>query len=148
MIDEADSIIAGHWRILAAQLFKLEMPCIRLDYLTPAQKKAYVIADNKLALNAGWDDEMLRLELGDLQAEGYDLDLTGFSDEELEGLSLGNNDPETPDNENNPDDKTNNDDDDPGHTKGSLSDKFIVPPFSVLSASDGFWQNRKKHGLR
>jgi DNA modification methylase len=63
-----------------------EVPCLRLDYLTEAQKKAYVIADNKLALNAGWDDEMLALELGDLKELDFDLSLTGFDDDELNKL--------------------------------------------------------------
>ena len=63
LIDGAGGIIAGHGRVMAARKIGLEqVPCIRLDYLTEAQRRAYVIADNKLAMNAGWDDEMLRLE--------------------------------------------------------------------------------------
>lgn len=88
LISETDDIIAGHGRLLAAQLLKIKkVPCIRLGYLTEAQRKAYVIADNKLALNAGWDDELLRLELGDLDDSGFDLSLTGFSDDELAALT-------------------------------------------------------------
>lgn len=87
LIDNEGSIIAGHGRVMAAKKLGLdEVPCIALDYLTEAQKKAYVIADNKLALNAGWDDEMLALELKDLEALDFDLEMTGFSEEELEGL--------------------------------------------------------------
>lgn len=87
LIDEEDGIIAGHGRVLAAQLLGMgEVPCIVLSDMTDAKKRAYVIADNKLALNAGWDDEMLRLELDDLLAAGYDLDLTGFSAEEIDKL--------------------------------------------------------------
>jgi len=68
----------------AAHLLKIkEVPCIRLAHLTEAQKKAYVIADNKLALNAGWDDAMLALELKDLESENFDLSLTGFNEDEL-----------------------------------------------------------------
>jgi DNA modification methylase len=72
---------------MAAQRMGIkEVPCLRLGHLTDAQKKAYVIADNKLALNAGWDDEMLRLELADLQDADFDLSLTGFDDDELNAL--------------------------------------------------------------
>lgn len=87
LIDETNGIIAGHGRLLAAQLLKIKsVPCIRLGYLTDAQKRAYVIADNKLALNAGWDDELLSLELKDLQLNDFDLSLTGFNEEELAKL--------------------------------------------------------------
>jgi DNA modification methylase len=84
LIEGGGGIIAGHGRVMAAKSMKLEsVPCIRLDHLTEAQKKAYVIADNKLALNAGWNDQMLGLELADLQGLGFDLELTGFSKDEL-----------------------------------------------------------------
>ena len=87
LIDETNGIIAGHGRLLAAQLLKIKsVPCIRLGYLSDAQKRAYVIADNKLALNAGWDDELLSLELKDLQLNDFDLSLTGFNEEELAKL--------------------------------------------------------------
>jgi DNA modification methylase len=85
LIDETGSIIAGHGRVLASRKLSFnEVPCIRLSHLTAAQKRAYVIADNKLALNAGWDDELLRLELNDLKELNFDLDLTGFSAEEID----------------------------------------------------------------
>ena len=87
LIDEKSGIIAGHGRLLAARKLQLtEVPCIRLSHLSDAQKRAYVIADNKLALNAGWDDEMLVLELGDLQDMEFDLSLTGFSTDEINAL--------------------------------------------------------------
>ena len=87
LLDKENVIIAGHGRMLAAQRLGLsEVPCIRLDHLTEAQKKAYIIADNKLALNAGWDSELLGLELGELRDEGFDISLTGFTEEELAGL--------------------------------------------------------------
>lgn len=99
LIDDEGVIIAGHGRTMAAQRLKMkEVPCLRLGYLTEAQKKAYVIADNKLALNAGWDDEMLSLELGELKELDFDLDKTGFNDNEISAL-LGdiNFDPGTED---------------------------------------------------
>jgi ParB-like chromosome segregation protein Spo0J len=87
LIDAQGGIIAGHGRVMAArQLGLAEVPCIRLPHLTDAQKRAYIIADNKLALNAGWDDELLALELRDLDALGFDLDLTGFADDEISKL--------------------------------------------------------------
>jgi DNA modification methylase len=87
LIDEANGIIAGHGRVMAARKLKLtEIPCIRLVHLTDAQKRAYVIADNKLALNAGWDEAMLKLELADLKALDFDLNLTGFNTDEIDAL--------------------------------------------------------------
>ena len=87
LIDETGSIIAGHGRVLASRKLNLvSVPCIQLSHLTEAQKKAYIIADNKLALNAGWDDEMLAVELTDLKDMGFDLELTGFNTDEIEAL--------------------------------------------------------------
>lgn len=87
LVDADNSIIAGHGRVMAARRLSLKaVPCIRLAHLTEAQKRAYVIADNKLALNAGWDDEMLALEIKDLQEEDFDISLLGFEDAELEKI--------------------------------------------------------------
>lgn len=87
LIDDEGVIIAGHGRTMAAQRLEMkEVPCLRLSHLTDAQKKAYVIADNKLALNAGWDDEMLAIELRELKEGDFDLSLTGFDDDELAAL--------------------------------------------------------------
>jgi len=84
LIDQENQIIAGHGRVLAAMKLKLdEVPCIRLSHLSESQKRAYVIADNKLALNAGWDDELLALEIKDLQDSDFDVSLLGFDDDEL-----------------------------------------------------------------
>lgn len=89
LIDEQGGIIAGHGRVLAAQKLGIEeVPAIELSHLTETQKRAYVIADNKLALNAGWDDEMLRLEFDELKEAGFDLELTGFTLEEIDGLQI------------------------------------------------------------
>ena len=87
LVDKENNVIAGHGRLLAAR--KLEMdavPTIRLEHLTEAQRKAYVLADNKLALNAGWDDELLKIELGELMDMDFEVDLLGFSDEEMKKL--------------------------------------------------------------
>jgi hypothetical protein len=87
LVDGQSGIIAGHGRLAAARKLGLtEVPVIVLDHLSDAQKKALVIADNKLALNAGWDDEMLRLELGDLQEMGFDATIAGFTTDELDAL--------------------------------------------------------------
>jgi DNA modification methylase len=87
LIDEGRAIIAGHGRLEAARAAGLtEVPTITLAGLSAAQKRALAIADNKLALNAGWDDELLRLELGELGLEGFDLGLIGFSDLELKDI--------------------------------------------------------------
>lgn len=87
LIDEAGGIIAGHGRVLAAQQLGIDpVPCIRLAHLTDAQRRAYVLADNRLALNAGWDDALLAQELAALREQDYDLGLTGFADQEIERL--------------------------------------------------------------
>ncbi|MFO0201807.1 MAG: ParB/Srx family N-terminal domain-containing protein [Alphaproteobacteria bacterium] len=89
LIDKANGIIAGHGRVRAADLLKLQtVPCIRLDHLTDAQKRAYILADNRIALSSGWDEAMLANELQDLHADEIDLGLTGFDAEEL-GKLLG-----------------------------------------------------------
>lgn len=87
LTDGRRGIIAGHGRaIAAAQLGMTQVPTIELSHLTAAQRRAYVIADNRLALDAGWDDELLRLELGELRDEGFDLALTGFDGLELDKM--------------------------------------------------------------
>ena len=87
LIDGEGGIIAGHGRVMAARKLGLDnVPCIRLAHLTDAQKRAYIIADNKLALNAGWDEDMLSLELLDLRGADYALSITGFSADELEQI--------------------------------------------------------------
>ena len=89
LIDKNGGLIAGHGRVLGAKKLGLkEVPTITLDNLTEAQKKAYIIADNKIALNAGWDEELLKIELQALQEMDFDLSLTGFSDEELADFNL------------------------------------------------------------
>jgi hypothetical protein len=87
LIDQDNGIIAGHGRVMAATRLKLDtVPCIRLSHLSDTQKRAYIIADNKLALNSGWDEEMLKLELQELQELDFDIDLIGFDEAELDLL--------------------------------------------------------------
>lgn len=135
LVDEDDGLIAGHGRMLAARQLGMDIvPTITLAGLTDSQKRAYILADNKLALNAGWDDAMLRVELSELLDEGYDLDLTGFTIGEIAGLLDEDDDGDGGD----------------GAEKGdptTLADRFMVPPFSVLNAREGWWQNRKRAWL-
>ena len=87
IIAEDNTILAGHARVLAARKLGLDkVPCIKAENLTEAQKRAYIIADNKLSLNAGWDEELLAVEISDLQAESFDLSLLGFDEKELDKL--------------------------------------------------------------
>jgi DNA modification methylase len=87
LIDKEDGIIAGHGRVMAARKLGLEeVPCVRLEHLTETQRKAYIIADNRLALNAGWNEELLTIELNDLLADGFALEILGFDADELKGL--------------------------------------------------------------
>ena len=84
IVDGQNGIIAGHGRVMAAQKLGLEtLPCIEAAHLTEAQRRAYVIADNRMALDAEWDDDLLKIELQDLDGEGFDLTLTGFDIGEL-----------------------------------------------------------------
>lgn len=87
LIDAADGIIAGHGWVMAARSLGLsEVPCIRLGHLTETQRRAYVLADNRIALNSGWDADMLALELTELKIDDFDLSLLGFDDAELAAL--------------------------------------------------------------
>ena len=87
IIDRDYGIIAGHGRILAAKEEGItEVPCVFVDYLTEAQKKAYILADNRMAMDAGWDEELLRVEIEALQGEAFDVSLTGFDEMELADL--------------------------------------------------------------
>lgn len=87
IIDRNFNVIAGHGRIMAAKEEGIsKAPCVFVDYLTEAQKKAYIIADNRMAMDAGWDEELLKVEIEALQAEDFDLSLTGFDESELSGF--------------------------------------------------------------
>ena len=87
LIDRDYGIIAGHGRVAAAREEGMkDVPCVFVDHLTEAQKKAYILADNRMALDAGWDDELLRIEMEGLTELGFDLELTGFDEKELAAL--------------------------------------------------------------
>lgn len=87
LLDGDNGVIAGHGRLLAAQKLGLkQVPCIELSHLTETQKKAYILADNKIALNSGWDFDTLSIELEDLKLNDINVELTGFNLEEIEGL--------------------------------------------------------------
>ena len=87
LVSDDGGILAGHGRLAAAKKLNLDaVPVVVLDHLTPTQRRAYILADNQLALQAGWDQELLAVELADLSAAGFDLALTGFNDEELADL--------------------------------------------------------------
>ena len=92
IVDKDYNIIAGHGRVLAAKAEGMtEVPCVFVEHLTKAQKKAYILADNRLALNAGWDEELLALEFADLKELGFELEITGFDAAEIEKLFAGAN---------------------------------------------------------
>lgn len=98
IVDKDYGIIAGHGRVLAAKEEGIdEVPCVLVDYLTEAQKKAYIIADNRFAQDAGWDEELLRIEIESLQAEDFDVALTGFEDQEIADLFRDGNGKEVED---------------------------------------------------
>lgn len=122
LIDEIDLIIAGHGRLDMAEKVGLdEVPVIVAAGWTEDQKRAYIIADNKLTEMGEWDEDLLKIELGELDAAGFDVNLTGFD--------LSDFDPASP------------------KDHGGLSRRFGVPPFSVLRAADGWWQDRKRAWL-
>lgn len=134
IVDGDNGIIAGHGRVMAAQKLGLDtLPTIEAGHLTDAQRRAYIIADNRLALDAGWDNEMLKVELADLQEADFDLSLTGFDADELQAFEMQ-------------DEPLPGEGDNEGST-ASLADKFGIPPFSVLNAREGWWQNRKRSWL-
>lgn len=94
LIAEDGTLIAGHGRVLAARKLGMEtVPTIVLAGLSETQRRALVLADNRIAMNAGWDEELLALELSDLQEAGFDLGLTGFGDDELQNLLYGSHRP-------------------------------------------------------
>ena len=102
IVDRDLTIIAGHGRVMAAKAEGIKkVPCVFVDHLTEAQKKAYIIADNRMAIDAGWDEELLRIEIEGLQAEDFDVSLTGFRDDEITDLfALKDDGPDDPEGNN------------------------------------------------
>ena len=128
LTDGKNGIVAGHGRLLAARKLNLKtVPVIELSHLSDNEKKAYILADNRIALSSSWDMELLSLEMGDLKDEGFDLSLIGFDENELANIF-------------------NVEDDEPNRT-GNMKAAFGAPPFSVLNAREGDWQARKKNWL-
>jgi DNA modification methylase len=133
--DGQSGIVAGHGRVMAAQKLGLDtLPTIDAAHLTEAQRRAYVLADNRMALDAGWDNDLLKIELQDLDAAGFDLTLTGFDLGEIEAIDMLAEAANLPGEGDNP-------------STMSLADKFGIAPFSVLNAREGWWQNRKRAWL-
>ncbi len=130
LINDKNTIIAGHGRLLAAKQLNLnKLPCVIVSNLSPEQEKALIIADNQLALNAGWDLETLKLEIDDLKLNDFDIDLLGFDDDFITDLF---------------------DDDGVNYAdglKGQMSADFGFAPFTVFNAREGGWQKRKQYWL-
>lgn len=135
LVDGDKGIIAGHGRVLAARKLGLDtVPCVVLDHLTDAQKRAYIIADNRLGDTdlAPWDWEMLQAEIDALKEENYDYTLTGFTDESLAAaLESAHQTLEGGESSGTP-------------SRMTMAERFGIPPFSVLNAREGWWQARKQ----
>lgn len=134
IIDKNNIIVAGHTRLKAAKKLGIDkVPVIKADDLTPAQIKAFRLAENRVSEYATWNNELLTIELEELQELDFCLELTGFEEIQLDELLNTNN---------------NSTDSDSGETldehRESLQERFIVPPFSILDTRQGYWQNRKK----
>jgi ParB-like nuclease domain len=134
-------VIAGHGRLSAAQrLGMTEVPVIVLDHLTEAQRRALVIADNRIAENAGWDENLLRAELAALRETDFDLDLLGFAEAELANLLDAikvDADAASPQGSDSPE---------AAPPASTLAERFGIPPFSVLNAREGWWQTASAPG--
>lgn len=140
LIGGDDVIIAGHGRVLAAQhLGMSEVPVIVLDHLTEAQRRALVLADNRIAENAGWDESLLRAELAALRDVDFDLELLGFAEAELgnllDAIKIDAGGVSSEDGSDAPEQTS---------PSSTLAERFGIPPFSVLNAREGWWQNRKR----
>ncbi len=147
-------IIAGHGRLMAAQSLGLAqvpvpVPVIVLDHLSEAQRRALILADNRIAENAGWDNAMLASELAALRDENFDLDMIGFDEAELEELLAGFEfgDADALGGEGQGGGAGTDDHQPAASSSGSLAARFGIPPFSILDARKGWWQDRKRAWL-
>ena len=132
IVDKDNVIVAGHTRLKAAKKLKIDkVPIIRADDLTPAQVKAFRLAENRVSEYATWNNELLSLELEGLQELDFDLDLTGFEDFEIDNLL-------------NFDDEGKDAGENLEENRETLQERFIVPPFSILDTRQGYWQDRKR----
>jgi hypothetical protein len=150
LIGEDDVIIAGHGRLMAAQTLGLpDVPVIVLDHLSESQRRALVLADNRIAENAGWDNAMLASELAALRDENFDLDMIGFDEAELDELLAGFefNGGEALGGEGFGGSAGATDAPPAASSSGSLAVRFGIPPFSILDARKGWWQDRKRAWL-
>jgi hypothetical protein len=150
LIGEDEVIIAGHGRLQAARSLGLtEVPVIVLDHLSDAQRRALVIADNRIAEHAGWDERMLAAEIAALRDEAFDLDVIGFSEDELHDLLDGLDDPATDGMGFGGGMQAGGADQDKAPAPAAapsttLAERFGIPPFSILDARKGWWQDRKR----
>jgi ParB-like chromosome segregation protein Spo0J len=132
LIAEDGTIIAGHGRVMAAKKLGLaDVPVMVARGWTDEQRRAYTLADNRLAETSTWDEDLLRIEIADLKALDFDLELTGFDAKAIEAFLAT---PEEPV-------------DEVAEARRTLADRFGVVPFSVLNAREGWWQERKKAWL-
>jgi DNA modification methylase len=130
LLDEDNKLIAGHGRLIAAGLEGLKaVPAIIVTGLTDTQRRALVIADNQLALNADWDPDLLAAELAALTEAGFDMHLLGMGEDELAAILAAASGPAA------------------GEGNASLAERFLIPPFSVFNAREGWWQERKRAWL-
>jgi ParB-like chromosome segregation protein Spo0J len=125
LVDEAGGIIAGHGRILAAHRLGIEdVPVMVAAGWSDDKKRAYMLADNQLTLNGEWELEQLAIEIAELRASDFDISLIGFSEPEIDDLLKA-------------------DEDGAQSGAGSLAERFMIPPFSMFNAREGWWQERK-----
>ena len=148
LVAQDDGIIAGHGRLAAARKLGLaDVPVIVLDHLSPAQRRAYVLADNRIAEDAGWDMALLAEEIGDLDAVEFDLDAIGFEKHELDALLADGLLGDEPHEDQAARHASNDNSGGDGAARpqpGALAARFLIPPFTVLNAREGWWQDRKR----
>jgi hypothetical protein len=148
LIGEDEVIIAGHGRLQAARSLGLtEVPVIVLDHLSEAQRRALVIADNRIAEHAGWDEKLLAAEIAALRDEAFDLEVIGFSDDELHDLLDGLDGPAADGMGFSGGTQAGGDEQTPAPAAAptaTLAERFGIPPFSILDARRGWWQDRKR----